>query len=237
MTLRRNHSMSCFLANLLTSVGRLPRVDRAADQRDGARRRRVGVGVHQRRAGQHGHRRLAHREHVGLRAEVLAELPDVVDVVVQVEAGGRGRHVLGVAPVGHVDVVVRQERLDRAAQQGGEMPRHGRHDQQGGVVRTVRGAAEMQQVAPRQRERDVLRDRHRLAVDRGGIEAEGGLHEGPRGVLEAVERGGRHPAERVLPQRVVHHGQGARDHRAHRLQRHTLHVVELVKHHGVVTGS
>ncbi len=51
--------------------------------------------------------------HVG--PEIAAELDDVVDIVVEVEVAVRQRHLAGIGPVGDVHVMVRQERLDRAA--------------------------------------------------------------------------------------------------------------------------
>ena len=54
---------------------------------------------------------------------------DVVDEVVEVEAAVLQPDVARIVPVGDVDVVLGEHRAHGAAQQGGEMARHRRHQQ------------------------------------------------------------------------------------------------------------
>ncbi len=145
---------------------RLAGVDRAAHQGQGPRPARILVGAHQRGGGIAGHRRLADREHVRARADMLEELDQIVDIIVEVEAAGIERDELGVAPVGDEDVVARQHPLDRAAQQRRIMARHRRDDQQ---LRPVLHAlaAEMLELAERLAEHDLLVDGDAPALDAG----------------------------------------------------------------------
>ena len=76
----------------------------------------------------------------------------VIDVVVEIEAPFGERHHAGIDPFGDVDVVVRQERLDGAAQQRRVVARHRRDDQQFRLRaprRMLERALEMQQPAER----------------------------------------------------------------------------------------
>ena len=58
--------------------------------------------------------------------EVIEHRAQIIDVIVEIERPGRKRNHPGVRPVGDVDVAMRQERLDRTAQQGGVMAGHRR---------------------------------------------------------------------------------------------------------------
>ena len=95
----------------------------------------------------------------------------VVDVVVEIEAPVGERHHAGIDPFGDVDVVVRQERLDGAAQQRRVVARHRRDDQQFGLRplrRVLERALEMQQPAERPLPDGSDVHRHALAADQGG---------------------------------------------------------------------
>ena len=81
--------------------------------------------------------------------DLLEEADQVVHVVLDPEPARRQRHLAGVDPVGDVDVVVAQQRLDRAAQQRGEMPRQRRRHQHP-RLRRVHVLGEVQQVPERQ---------------------------------------------------------------------------------------
>ena len=242
MTLASNQSRLCRLANSVDRGRRLARVDRAADQRHAARRRLRLARVHQRDRRQHRHRRLADRDHVRLGPQQPDEVHHVVDIVVEREVGRDHRHLARVAPVGDVDVVVGQERLDGAAQQRREVAGH-RRDQQHlrpepGVrpapgIGPVRRAAEMHEVAPGAAFDDVLGDLHRLPVDDGVVVPELGFAEDARRVLETVEAGDRDAAHRRLPQRIerpVDQGESAMRQHAHRCQAGALHFVKMIKH-------
>ncbi len=116
IVLLRNQSDAARLGELVDRGRRKPRVDRPAHQRHGARQVGVAVLREQRHAGEHRHGRLAHRHHVRRRAEVVIDLDQVVDVVVEIEGAVRDRHHARVGPVGDEDLVLRQHRLDGAAQ-------------------------------------------------------------------------------------------------------------------------
>jgi hypothetical protein len=150
---------------------------------------RVVVLGHHRGGGEHRDARLADRhdrDPLTLGAEELTEFNEIVDVVVEVEPPFRQRHVAGVDPVGDVDVMFRQHRLDRAAEQGGEMAGHRRDDQNLGIAapfRRIGVAAEMQQVAKGFLQHHLLDDGDvatlhldrldpelRLAVAAGGVD-------------------------------------------------------------------
>ncbi len=94
-------------------------VDRATHHAERRRRARILIRVHQADRGIGRHRRLAHRQHMRARADMLEELDQIIDIVVEIEAAGVERHQLRVAPVGNVDVMAGQHPLDRAAQQRG----------------------------------------------------------------------------------------------------------------------
>ena len=130
----------------------LARVDRPAHQRHGERHVGIVLGFHAGDRGQHRHGRLAHRDDVRVAVERMQHRDDVVDVVVEIEAAARERHHAGVDPFGDVDVVVRQERLDGAAQQRRVVAGHRRDDQQlrlRALRAVLERALEMQQAAER----------------------------------------------------------------------------------------
>ena len=103
-------------------------VDRTAHQHHRTRHIGIFVRLHARDRGQHRHRGLAYRDDVNVAAEEMQDRNDVVDVVVEIEPPFGERHRAGVLPIGDVDVVIGQERLDGAAQQRRVMPRHRRDD-------------------------------------------------------------------------------------------------------------
>ena len=103
--------------------------------------------LHQRDGGQQRDGRLANADRVKRRAifvltESDADLDQIVDVIVKVEGTCRQRQLTRIDPIGDVDIVERQERLDGSAQQGGVVTRQRRNDQQLGLGRR-RGAVEL----------------------------------------------------------------------------------------------
>ncbi len=76
----------------------------------------------------------------------MQEVDQIVDEVGQVETVGCHRDEAAILPFGHIDVVVGEHRLDRAAQQGGEMAGERRDDQQLGIL-ALGVALEVEQVA------------------------------------------------------------------------------------------
>ena len=116
---------------------------------------------------------------VRIGSEHANELDDVIDKIVEVEAAHGERDITRVDPVGDVDIMVGQHRLDGAAQQRRVVTRHRRHDQYLGVVALAgqRGlvALEVQQTAKRCRGHDLLAHRHLDAADVRRLETELGL--------------------------------------------------------------
>ena len=205
MTLRRNQSVPRFSASVVDDGAVDARVDRPAGEDQRQRHGGIAVRLHQRGGGQHRHGRLAHGEHVHVAAEEAEHVGHGVDVVVEIEAAGGQRHVARVLPVGDVDLVVGQERLDRAAQERGEVARHGRHQQQARMLRgagRIDVALEMDEAAERRLPHDLLGHGHRLAVDAGAGDAEVGLGVAPRGALEHLAGGDRAAADRRVGQRI-----------------------------------
>ncbi len=152
MTLLRNQSMPRSSARLLTAVG-LRRVSIGPPIRvidSGTKGSRSASMTRDR--GQHRHRRLAHRDDMHVAAEHVQHLDDVIDVVVEIEAAFGQRHHARIGPVGDVDLMRRQEGLDRAAQQRRVVAGHRRHDQHARLrvaQRPRQLAVEMQQAAER----------------------------------------------------------------------------------------
>ena len=212
----------------------LARVDRAAHQRHRQRNVRIVLRLHAGDSGKHRHGGLAHANDVRLAAERVQHRDHVIDVVVEVEAPVRKRHHAGIDPLGDVDVMVRQERLDRAAQQRRVVARHRRDDEQFRLRaprRMLHRALEMQEPAerPLPHRRDV--HRHALAADQGGVDAPFGLAVAARGALEEFERCGRGLPARGVRERVggvlVEHAAGVRECARGRQGRLT-HLVEPV---------
>src|SRR3984957_19177889 len=102
-------------------------------------------------------------------------LAQVDDVVVEVEGSERQGNNPRIGPVGNVDVVMGQERFDRAAKQRCVMARHWRHDQKLRLTRALGKirSGEMKKVAERPAPNDLLEDRIDGAIDGKVVEAKG----------------------------------------------------------------
>jgi hypothetical protein len=145
-----------------------PRIDQAPHQRHGDRQVGIVVGVHQGGGGQHRHRRLADRHNMRLAAERMQDGDDVIDVIVEAEHAFRQRHHARIAPFGDVDIVIGQERFDRAAQERGVMARQRRNDEKSGLLpawRPLEYPLEMQQPAERSLPNAFDAHRHAFAAD------------------------------------------------------------------------
>jgi len=70
---------------------------------------------------------LAHPDDMHARAKYLQKGGDVIDKLVEAELAMPQADVARVAPVGDIDVMVGENRLRSAAQQGCKVPRHRRH--------------------------------------------------------------------------------------------------------------
>ena len=85
------------------------RIHRPPDQRQRTRlRRRLCLGkAGRRRKGQR--RRLAYRNHMGLRPKVAHEIHQIQCVILNIEAPRRNGNVARIVPVGDVDIAIRQQ--------------------------------------------------------------------------------------------------------------------------------
>ena len=140
------------------------------------------------------------------------EVDDVIDEVVEVEAAHGQRHVARVDPVGDVEIVLRQHRLDGAAQQRRVVARHRRDQQHLRVValapamaRRARSAASSQNGVAAT---TLFAHRHVEAVDARRLDPELRLAVAPRHVLEHFAGRREMPAEGRHAQRVERPIQG-----------------------------
>ena len=94
-------------------------------------RRRRGMRIlrHDRHCRERRNARLTNRDEVRTRPHGGQKIHDVAGIFVKAEPTRGKWHVARVVPVRDVDVLVRQHRLDRVAQQCGEVARHRRDDQ------------------------------------------------------------------------------------------------------------
>ena len=113
----------------------------------------------------------------------------MVGVILQPEAAGMKRNVARIVPVGDVDVVVLQQRLHGAAQQGREMAGHRRHQQQPRLLGRIL-LLEMQQRAERGGEGDFLGYLELLIADQYPVDAIGRPVIGEGGARDQFERRG-----------------------------------------------
>src|ERR1700733_6963276 len=104
-------------------------------------------------------------------------LAQVDDVVVEVEGSERQGNNPRIGPVGNVDVVMGQERFNRAAKQRCVMARHWRHDQKLWLIDAVLKvrSGETKEVAERPRPHNLLENRIDGPVDGKVVEPKGGL--------------------------------------------------------------
>jgi hypothetical protein len=219
-------------ASWFTLVG-LTRVS-AAHQHHRARHIGVIGGFHARDRRKHRHRGLAHRDDVNVAAQEMQDRNDVIDIVVEIERPFGQRHHAGVLPLCDVDVVVRQERLDSAAQQGRVMPGHRRNDEQARLrpLRPVlEHSLEMHKPAERALPHRFDMNGHPLAADHRVRDVPFGAAVAARRALEQFarrghrlsERGHRQRIERILEQELGRVGPGTR-----RIERGLVHLVEPV---------
>ena len=66
---------------------------------------------------------MAHREHMGVRPKEMQKIDEVIDVIIEIELILGGGNHAAVAPIGDVDVVIRQHRLDGAPHECREVSR------------------------------------------------------------------------------------------------------------------
>src|SRR5882762_2540932 len=106
-----------------------------------------------------------------LRPEQADEADYQIDEIVETEAPEKERDIPRVGPIGDENIVVRQQGLDGAAQQGREVARERGNDQDDRLVaRPI--LMEMEQVAKRIGGDDLLADCHLCTCDRYGPDAE-----------------------------------------------------------------
>ena len=186
-------------------LGRVdPGIDRAGHQCHTARLRRIGILRHYCYGCEHRDARLAHSNNMGTWPEYLEKSDDVIDKVVELERTVLQPDVSGIVPVSDVDVVIGEEHLRSAAQQGGEMPRHRRY-QENARLRPRRLLLEAQQRTKRRLVNSRLAYSSLAAADRDGVDAESRpmmtearardkLAEGGSGAQESMAR---HPWRRL----------------------------------------
>ena len=110
------------------------RVDRPGHERHAGGLGGILARRHDRHRRQRRDRGLAHRDDMRIRPQKLQERDDIGGEVVEGEGARRQRHIACVLPVGDINLEIPQQGLDGAAQQRGEMARHGRHQQHFGQM-------------------------------------------------------------------------------------------------------
>jgi hypothetical protein len=106
---------------------------------------------------------------VAVLADEAHEVDDVLGIVLKREAAVLELDVTGIGPVGDVHLVVAQQSADRAAQERGEMPRHGRDQKDLGVVLAAL-LAKVKQLAERRPQDPALFDGYGLAIDLDAVD-------------------------------------------------------------------
>ena len=91
------------------------------------RLRWIAILGHDRDCREHRDAGLAHPDDMHARAKYLQKGGDVIDKLVEAELAMPQADVARVVPVGDIDVMVGENRLRSAAQQGCKVPRHRRH--------------------------------------------------------------------------------------------------------------
>ena len=123
-----------------------PGIDRPAHQSHGQGVAGATVFRHERDRSQDRDGWLANRDDMDVRPQDPQEIDHVVGIVVEAERTLFQRDQTGVDPIGDVDVMIRQKRLDGAPQQGREMAGQRRHQQDLGIL-PCRVTLEMTQYA------------------------------------------------------------------------------------------
>ncbi len=96
-----------FALGELIDLGRLdPGVDRPRHQDQGCRACRVVILTHDGGGRERGHRRLADRDHVRTRTQLVEKGDQMLGILVEAEFALIERNVAGIVPVGDVDVVI-----------------------------------------------------------------------------------------------------------------------------------
>ena len=227
MQWRSNQPMFRSCGSLLTAVGER-RVSMGPPIRHGgARHQRMVQRFHPGDGGEDRNRGLADGRDMEIRPERREHGDAVIDVIVEVEAPVRERHLLGIGPVGDEHLMGLEEGRDRAAQKGRVMSRQRSHQQQ---LRLGRRLPERDDPAERPLPDHAFRN----------PQIEGGLGIGARSALEQFAGGGHgtaagrisQGAERVLADRPRH----LRRH-PHGRQQLIVGVTHQVQHRGVSSGG
>ena len=224
--------------------GGFSRINGRAHEGHRGRTRRIFILSHQRNRRQGRRARLTDRHHMGVVAQRRDHLAHIEHVITEIEASVIDRNLARIRPVGDVDLVIRQKGLDRAAQQGRVMARHGRHDQDGAVLEFCHLHAarlcERRPVALKMKQRTerfapdgVGHDVHRLVIDQNRAQLPFGLAVIARQAFKQVRSGGRGAARQGVEGRMErraqrlpgHIGGGAPGH-----HRRPAHFQKRVKH-------
>ena len=150
-------------------------------------------------------RRLADSHHVHVTLEQAEHVLQRRDIIVEIERAGELRHHPRIDPIRDVDLVIGQQRLDRAAQQRGKVPGHWRHEQDRGIAALLARrqlAAEMDKPAERVAPDDLLAHLHGGAAHGGFGDPKAGLVVAAGGALEHLAGGSGAATDRRMGQRV-----------------------------------
>ena len=184
------------LGQLVGDRRRQTRVNGRSHEGHGGGAIRVLVLGHQGAGGQYRRSRLTDADDVGARADDAQHGADVVDIVRKIEPALEHRHLSGIDPVGDIDVVVLNEGLDRAAQQGGIVAGQRGHDQHGRRSRGLASAfhitdvaREPDQTAPGRGPDDLFGRPDGVTADVDGFQPPHGLTVASRDALEQLGRG------------------------------------------------
>ncbi len=127
---------------------------------------------------------------MGVWPKLFNKIDNVVDIIVQPEIAGRQGDPAGIAPVGDVDVMVRQHFLHGTTQQGCKVPGQRRHDQEFRVIGPRYAALEMLELGKWSAFDDGFTDVDLLAVAHRCVQIEGRLRVASSQVAEYAIGGG-----------------------------------------------
>ena len=116
--------LQVFAGGIIVHISRVDAgIHRSAHQRHAARLVRIIGHGHITGGHQHRHTGLTHRQHMCVRPQMLHKLNQVIDIIIEVEGTIAERYIAGVAPIGDVDLMIRQKLAHRTTQQRSEVAR------------------------------------------------------------------------------------------------------------------
>ena len=127
------------------------------------------VARHDRSRGERRDSRLADGDDMAILADEAHEIDQMLSVVLERELAVLELDVTRVDPVGDEHLMVAQKRADRAAQERGEMPGHGRDQKNLGIILSA-FLAEAKQLTERRPKDPALFNRNLRAGDRDAVD-------------------------------------------------------------------